>query len=128
MAVNYSTAAKNARLNAVAATIDAGSGPGVLQIGTTAMGTVLATIVLADPCAASASGGVLTFSGFPRSDTSADANGTAAAARIRDSDGNDVITGLTVGLVGSGADIIFESVSFNVGEIITLNSATITAN
>lgn len=128
MAVNYSTAAKNARLNAVAATIDAGSGPGVLQIGTTGMGTVLATIVLADPCAASASGGVLTFSGFPRSDTSADANGTAAAARIRDSDGNDVITGLTVGVVGSGADIIFESVSFNVGEIITLNSATITAN
>lgn len=128
MAVIYSTAAKNARLNAVAATIDAGSGPGVLQIGTTAMGTVLATIVLADPCAAAASGGVLTFSGFPRSDTSADANGTAAAARIRDSDGNDVITGLTVGVVGSGADIIFESVSFNVGEIITLNSATITAN
>lgn len=128
MAVIYSTAAKNARLNAVAATIDAGSGPGVLQIGTTAMGTVLATIVLADPCASSASGGVLTFSGFPRSDTSADADGTAAAARIRDSDGNDVITGLTVGLVGSGADIIFESVSFNVGEVITLNSATITAN
>ena len=53
---------------------------------------------------------------------------TAAAARIRDSNGNDVITGLTVGTVGSGADIIFESVSFNVGEIITLNSATITAN
>lgn len=128
MAVIYSTAAKNARLNAVAATIDAGSGPGVLQIGTTAMGTVLATIVLADPCASSASGGVLTFSGFPRSDTSADANGTAAAARIRDSDGNDVITGLTVGVAGSGADIIFESVSFNVGEVITLNSATITAN
>lgn len=128
MAVIYSTAAKNARLNAVAATIDAGSGPGVLQIGTTGMGTVLATIVLADPCAASATGGVLTFSGFPRSDISADANGTAAAARIRDSNGNDVITGLTVGLVGSGADIIFESVSFNVGEIITLNSATITAN
>jgi hypothetical protein len=128
MAVIYSTAAKNARLNAVAATIDAGSGPGVLQIGTTSMGTVLATIVLADPCASSASGGVLTFSGFPRSDTSADADGTAAAARIRDSDGNDVITGLTVGVTGSGADIIFESVSFNVGEVITLNSATITAN
>lgn len=127
MAVIYSTAAKNARLEGVVNTIDAGSGPGVLQIGTTGMGTVLATIVLADPCGTVASG-VLTFSGFPRSDTSADADGTAAAARIRDSNGNDVITGLTVGLVGSGADIIFESVSFNVGEIITLNSATITAN
>jgi hypothetical protein len=127
MAVIYSTAAKNARLEGVVNTIDAGSGPGVLQIGTTGMGTVLASITLADPCG-TVSGGVLTFSGFPRSDTSADANGTAAAARIRDSNGNDVITGLTVGLVGSGADIIFESVSFNVGEIITLNSATITAN
>lgn len=127
MAVIYSTAAKNARLEGVVNTIDAGSGAGVLQIGTTGMGTVLASITLADPCG-TVSGGVLTFSGFPRSDTSADANGTAAAARIRDSNGNDVITGLTVGLVGSGADIIFESVSFNVGEIITLNSATITAN
>jgi len=127
MAVIYSTAAKNARLQGVIDTIDAGSGPGVLQIGTTGMGTVLASIVLADPCG-TVSGGVLTFSGFPRSDTSADADGTAAAARIRDSDGNDVITGLTVGVVGSGADILFESVSFNVGEVITLNSATITAN
>lgn len=127
MAVIYSTAAKNARLQGVIDTIDAGSGPGVLQIGTTGMGTVLASIVLADPCG-TVSGGVLTFSGFPRSDTSADADGTAAAARIRDSNGNDVITGLTVGVVGSGADILFESVSFNVGEVITLNSATITAN
>lgn len=128
MAVNYSTAAKNARLNAVAATIDAGSGAGYIQIGTSAMATVLATIVLADPCAASASGGVLTFSGFPRSDTSADATGTAAAARIRDSDGNDVITGLTVGAAGSGADIILDTTAIDAGEIVTLNSATITAN
>lgn len=128
MAVIYSTAAKNARLNAVAATIDAGSGAGYLQIGTTAMGTVLATIVLADPCAASASGGVLTFSGFPRSDTSADATGTAAAARIRDSNGNDVITGLTVGVAGSGADIILDTTSIDAGETVTLNSATLTAN
>lgn len=128
MAVIYSTAAKNARLNAVAATIDAGSGAGVLQIGTTAMATVLATITLADPCASSASGGVLTFSGFPRSDSSAAATGVAAAARIRDSNGNDVITGLTVGTAGSGADIILETTNIDTGEIVTLNSATITAN
>lgn len=127
MSVIYSTAAKNARLEGVVSVIDGGSGPGILQIGTASMATVLATIVLADPCG-TVSGGVLTFSGFPRSDTAADADGTAAAARIRDSNGNDVITGLTVGLPGSGCDIIFESVSFNVGEIITMNSATITAN
>lgn len=128
MAVIYSTAAKNARLDAVASVIDAGSGAGVLQIGTTAMGTVLAEITLADPCASAASGGVLTFSGFPRSDTSANNTGTAAAARIRDSNGNDVITGLTVGTAGSGADIILDTTSIDAGETVTLNSATLTAN
>lgn len=128
MAVNYSTTAKNARLNAVAGVIDGGSGPGVIQIGTAGMAVLLATITLDDPCAASASGGVLTFSGFPKSDTSADATGVAAAARIRDSNGNDVITGLTVGQSGSGADLILDTTNIDAGEIVTLNSATITAN
>ena len=128
MAVIYSTAAKNARLNAVAGVIDAGSGPGVIQIGTAGMAVLLATITLNDPCAASASGGVLTFSGFPKSDTSADATGVAAAARIRDSNGNDVVTGLTVGQAGSGADLILDTTNIDAGEIVTLNSATITAN
>ena len=127
MAVIYSTAAKNARLTGVVNTIDAGSGPGVLQIGTTGMGTVLAEITLADPCG-TVTGGVLTFSSFPRSDSSANATGVAAAARIRDSNGADVITGLTVGMTGSGADIILETTNIDAGEIVTLNSATITAN
>lgn len=128
MAVNYSTTAKNARLDAVTGVIDSGSGPGILQIGTAGMAVVLATITLSDPCASAASGGVLTFSGFPKSDTSADATGVAAAARIRDSNGNDVITGLTVGAAGSGADLILDTVNIDAGEIVTLNSATITAN
>ncbi|MEY4441012.1 MAG: hypothetical protein RL442_12 [Pseudomonadota bacterium] len=127
MAVVYSTAAKNARLTAVVNTIDAGSGAGVLQIGTTSMGTVLAEITLADP-SGTVTGGVLTFSSFPRSDTSANATGVAAAARIRDSNGADVITGLTVGMTGSGADIILDTTNIDAGEIVTLNSATITAN
>jgi hypothetical protein len=124
MAITYTTAVKNARLNAVTAQIDAGAGAGKLEIGTTGMGTVLATITLADPSAAAASGGVLTFSGFPRSDTSADATGTAAAARIRDSNNVDIITGLTVGV--SASDIILDSVSITAGQTITINSATIT--
>lgn len=124
MAVNYSTAVKNARMDAVTAQIDAGAGAGVLQIGTTGMATVLATIALADPSAAAASGGVLTFSGFPRSDTSADATGTAAAARIRDSNNNDIITGLTVGT--SGSDINLDSTSITAGQTVTITSATIT--
>jgi len=123
MAVTYSTAVKNARLLAVRDQIDAGSGPGVLQIGTAGMATVLADITLSDRSATAASG-ILTFSGFPKSDSSANATGVAAAARIRDSAGTDVITGLTVGT--SGTDIILDNTSINAGQTITINSATIT--
>jgi hypothetical protein len=128
MAVIYSTAAKNARLEAVVNVIDGGGiTPGYLEIGTAGMATVLAKIVFAEPCG-SVSGGVLTFSGFPKSDTSADATGVAAAARIRDGSDNNMITGLTVGTSGSGADIILDTTNIDAGEIVTLNSATITAN
>jgi len=123
MAVTYATDVKTARMNAVVTEIDAGASAGVLQIGTSAMGTVLAEFTLSDPCG-TVTTGVLTFSGFPKSDTSANASGTAAAARIRDSDGNDVITGLTVGT--SGTDIILDSVSITSGQTVTLNSASIT--
>lgn len=122
MAVNYTTAVKNARLDAV--TTAAGT-TAVLEIGTSAMGTVLATIALGNPIAAGASGAVLTLSGFPRSDTSADNTGTAAAARIRTaSGGTDIVTGLTVGT--SGSDINLDSVSITAGQTVTISSATIT--
>ena len=121
MAVTYTTAVKNARLDAVITQIGSA---GVLEIGTTGMGTVLATIALGNP-AGTTSGGILTFSGFPRSDTSADATGTAAAARIRTaSGGTDIITGLTVGT--SASDINLDSVSITAGQTVTITSATIT--
>jgi hypothetical protein len=123
MAVTYTTAVKNARMTAVRDQIDAGSGPGILQIGTAGMGTVLAEITLDDPCG-TVSSGVLSLSNFPRSDTSANATGTAAAARIRDSSGTDVITGLTVGL--SAADIILDSLSITAGQQVTINTAALT--
>ena len=96
---------------------------GKLEIGTTGMGTVLATITL-DATAGTTSGGVLTFSSFPKSDSSADATGTAAAARIRTSVNADVVTGLTVGT--SGTDVILDSTSITSGQVVTINSATIT--
>lgn len=123
MAVVYSATAKTNRMTAVRDTIDAGTGPGVLQIGTAGMATVLAEITLGDPCG-TVSGSTLTLSGFPRSDTSANASGTAAEARIRDSSGNDVITGLTVGT--SGSDINLDSTSITAGQTVTITSAAIT--
>jgi hypothetical protein len=121
MAVTYTTAVKNARMNAVTTAIGS---TGVLEIGTTGMGTVLATIPLANPAAPGAASGVLTFT-MPQSDTSADATGTAAAARIRTATGGtDIVTGLTVGTTGS--DINLDTTSINAGQTVTITSATIT--
>lgn len=122
MPVVYSTTVKNSRLTVVRDAIDGGSAGGTLEIGTTGMGTVLAVIPLADPCG-SVSSGVLTLT-MPQSDTNADATGTAAEARIKDSNGTVIISGLTVGT--SGANINLSSVGITAGDTVTINSAAIT--
>lgn len=120
MAVVYSAALKTARMQAVVT--EAGS-TAVLEIGTSGMGTVLATLPLSNPIG-TVSGSVLTLS-TPVVDTAADAPGTAAAARIRKSPGGaDVVTGLTVGT--SGANINFDSVSISANQRIEVTSMTIT--
>jgi hypothetical protein len=120
MAVTYTVAVKNARLAAVITAIGTA---GKLEIGTAGMASILAVIDLGNP-AGTTSGGILTFSGFPRSDTSADNTGVAAAARIRDSGNTDIVTGLTVGTAAT--DIILDSTSITAGQTVTLNSASIT--
>lgn len=120
MAVTYTTALKNTRLDAVVTAIGAS---GKLEIGTAGMASVLATITL-EATAGTTSGGVLTFSSFPKTDTSADNTGTAAAARIRTAADADVITGLTVGT--SGTDIVLDSVSITSGQPVVISSASIT--
>jgi hypothetical protein len=119
MSVTYSTATKTARMAAVITQIDGTSSAGLLKItnGTGGTGTVLATIALARPCG-TASAGVLTFSGLPKSDTSADATGTAYGAIITDQDGTTCISGLTVGT--SGADIIIDNQSIVAAQTVTL--------
>ena len=121
MAVVYTTAVKNARLDAVVTAIGA---TGVLEIGTSAMASVLATISL-NATAGTTGSAILTFSGFPKSDSSADNTGTPAAARVRTaSGGTDICTGLTVGL--SGTDVVLGSLSITAGQTVTVDSFTIT--
>lgn len=126
MSVIYGAQTRTDRMNAVKDSIDRGAAAGYIEIGTAGMALVLATITLADPCG-SVSGDVLTFT-MPKSDTSADAGApsTAAAARIKDSDGNIVVSGLTVGL--AAADIILDSVSITAGQTVTLTAASLTHN
>jgi hypothetical protein len=121
MTVAYTTAVKNSRLTAVVTAIGA---TGVLEIGTTGMAVILATINLNSTSGVAASG-ILTFSGFPKSDTAADNTGIAAAARIRTATGGtDIVTGLTVGL--SASDINLDSLNITAGQTVTINSMTIT--
>lgn len=123
MPITYTNAVKVARMAAV---VSQAGATAVLEIGTAGMATVLATFSLNNPIAGAAAGaGVLTLSGFPKSDVAADASGTAAAARIRTAPGGtDIITGLTVGL--SGSDINLDSVNITAGQTVTLNSAVLT--
>lgn len=126
MAVTYAAGVKTSRMTAVRDAIDAGGAAGKLEICTASYATVLATIALGYSGASTGtiSGSVLTLAGFPRSDTAADATGTAAVARIRTSANADVITGLTVGT--SGTDVILDSLSITTGQTVTINSATFT--
>lgn len=119
MAVTYSTTAKNSRMTAIRDLLNSGK----LEIGTTGMASVLATITL-DATSGTVSGGILTLSGFAKT-VAATASGTAAAARLRTSANADVVTGLTVGT--SGSDINLDSTSITSGQNVTINaSPTIT--
>lgn len=123
MAVTYTNAVKIARMAAVVS--QAGT-TAVLEICSAAYASVLATIALNNPIAGAATGaGVLTLSGFPKSDSSADNTGTAAVARVRTATGGtDIITGLTVGL--SASDVNLDSLSITAGQTVTINSAVFT--
>jgi hypothetical protein len=122
MSVTYTTAVKNARMDAVTSQIGT---TGVLEICTAGYAAILASFTLNNPAAAAASGGVLTLSGFPKNATAGN-SGTAAVARIRTATGGtDIITGLTVAT--SGADINLNNLSINSGQTVTINaSPTIT--
>jgi hypothetical protein len=137
MSITYATATANARLAAefTAAvsgqSVDGGSSYGQLVIGTSALAGavgVLATITLQKPSVSIASK-VATVSGVPLS-TTASAAGTAALAELHDSAGNVIVSGITVGTAGSGANVIIGTVSgalvLSIGETVTLASATFT--
>lgn len=125
MSVTYSLTVRNNRLQQVINAIDGGSGSGKLQIGIAGIPIVISTIVLAKPCATIAAG-ILTFSGLPILDASAAFAGTPTEGRITDSAGTIVISGLTVGTVGT--NLIITPAVVSAGDPITFSSGTITGN
>lgn len=122
MAVVYRSTLRTARMNLVKDDIDSGSGAGTLEICSASYAAVLATLTLSDPCG-SVSGDTLTFSAITQ-DSSADATGTAAVARIKNSSGTVIVQDLTVGT--SGSNINLNTTSIVAGDIVQITSATLT--
>jgi hypothetical protein len=127
--ITYSQIAINYRLNGVVSAIDAGGGPGTLRLLTNG-GAVLSTVTLGNP-AGTVNGGVLTFS-TPEFDLGAAGTGLAFEGRIYDANGNPIISGLTVGIPASGANIILangqNSVEVTAGQVVELLSGQITGS
>lgn len=92
---DYSSLAKSMRMTAVRDLLDAGPTPATIEIGTSGMAAVLATITLAKPCG-SVTGDALTLM-MPEYGAFAVAGGVPAEARMRNGKREDVYTGLLVG-------------------------------
>lgn len=115
------TRTKSAHMLAERDLIDAGSGPGVLELLDSG-GTVLARGNLADPCGDTSNTDTLTLTG-PIVLT-AIATGTPVSGRLRDSAGTDVRPGLSVGT--SGTQIVLSLADITqVGQTVTISSATV---
>jgi hypothetical protein len=129
MAIQFSAAVRNARLDAIETAIGATA---VLKIRTGAVpatvatadsGTVLATLTLPSDWMSAASAGAKALLGTWQ-DSSADATGTAAHFRIYASDGTTAHVQGTV--AASGADLNVDSTSFTAGQSFTITSFTFT--
>lgn len=130
--LRHSTAARNAAAAAVTGLLDAGPGPGTIQIRsgtmpadpqTAATGTLLATVTLADPAAGAPATGVATIAD-PASATGV-AAGTASWARFLDSTGTAVLD-CDVTATGGGGALTLSTTTISVGVTVDLGAITYT--
>lgn len=130
MALSFSTALRNARLDAITTAIgNAGllriySGVPPASIGAALSGnTLLAELTCGSGFAAAASGGVLTANAITQ-DSSADATGTASFFRIYKSDGTTAVFQGTAAT--SGADLNLNTTSIVAGGPVAVTSLQLT--
>ncbi len=132
MALQYSVAVRNAKLDAVETTIGTSA---VLKIRTGAppatcatadSGTVLATLSLPSDWMAAASSGSKAKSGTWE-DTSADNAGTAGHFRVYASDGTTCGIQGTVTATGGGGDMTVDNTVFAAAQDFTVTGFTLTA-
>lgn len=126
MSVNYNITVLTNRLQQVINGIDGGPSNGFMRL-LDAGGSIVSSFQLSRPCGVAANG-VLTFSGMSLIDPAA-AGGTAKGARVEDSTGTFVITGLTVSTPGTPADILLTPTNIiAAGQTVAITAASITGN
>ncbi len=133
MAIAHAVGLRNTIANDVRTAIDVGAAAGKIEIRdgtrpanpeTAATGTVLATVVLADPAGGAAASGSVTLTD-PAAVTGA-AAGTATWARILDGAGAAVMD-CTVTATGGGGDITLSTTTISVGVTVDMGALTYTA-
>lgn len=131
MAVQLSTAVRNARLDVIESTIGTSAilrirtGAAPANCGTADSGTVLAEITCPSDWMAAASAGSKALSGSWQ-DASANATGTAAHFRLYDSGGTVCGMQGTVTATGGGGDMEVDNTSFASGQQFTVTTFTLT--
>lgn len=129
MAIQLSTAVRNARLDAIETTIsttpslEIRTGAAPASCAAADSGTVVSTVTLPSDWLAAASGGSKALSGTWQ-DASADATGTAAHFRIKQ--GATCHIQGTVTITGGGGDMQVNNTSFATGQQFTVTSFTLT--
>lgn len=132
MAFQFSTAARNAALDAIEAAIGTApvlrlrSGAAPANCAAADSGTVLATMNLPSDWLAAASGGAKSLLGTWQ-DLAADAAGTVAHFRIYDTAGTTCHIQGTVTISGGGGDMTLDNNVLAIGQQVTITGFTINA-
>lgn len=134
MAIRLATSARNAAADAIADSVDIGSGAGTVKIytaprpataNTAPSGTLLATFTLNDPSFGIASSGSAALVVSPTVSTTGVADGDAAWFRLADSTGATVLDG-SVSASGGSGDLIMSTITVSTGLTLNLSSGSIT--
>jgi hypothetical protein len=131
LAIQLSTAVRNARLDAIETTIGTSavlkirSGSVPADCAAADAGTVLAELSLPSDWLAAAASGSKAKSGTWQ-DASANATGTAAHFRLYASDGTTCHAQGTVTATGGGGDLTLDNTSISSGQAVTITSFTLT--
>lgn len=127
MTIQLSTAVRNARLDAIEATIGTSaivkiySGTMPANCDAADAGTALVEFDLGSDWCADATSGSKSFANTPLAATAGD-SGTAAFYRVYASDGSTCHMQGTVSIAGGGGDMTLDNVSINSGQSVSITS------